>query len=299
MNRQSFAASTTITLLFLLLIGAGCSSNLDDGSAGPVGPPEKAGAAPLLFISDVQIDITRDNTAAEALSAIIAGRHVYDAGDLVEHRPRALLKEDGLETVPVQEYNTYRGLFPNSSPVPGNHDSLLGLPLWGWPTLVNEYNAGIHVVGFNTGVASTEQQWLADAVDDEDLTILYLHHQLYSDNDRVGNAADTYQPIIGAIAAQAELVISGHGHAYEHHLVDGTHYLVIGGGGAPLDTVGTSDTQVMSESVHHYVEVKPIREGVVLVTAKRLDGTNIESFIVSMVPKVIDYPDPHETPGLP
>ena len=56
-----------------------------------------------------------------------------------------------------------------------------------------------------------------------------------------------------------DLVISGHDHAYEHFLVDGMHYLVTGGGGAPLSKKSDvpppelEEFHVFSGAFYHYL----------------------------------------------
>jgi acid phosphatase type 7 len=48
------------------------------------------------------------------------------------------------------------------------------------------------------------------------------------------------------------IVLSGHDHDYEHGLVNGVHYVVTGGGGAPLYPVGHSSWTLESDSAYHH-----------------------------------------------
>ena len=228
----------------------------------------------IFFVADVQVSAM--SAYPDSIATIISGQvgteAVYDCGDLVEH--------GGF--LEAQEYDRYRELFPRSVPVPGNHDHYNGLLEWTWPSVVDTFDCGIHIVGFDSGewnnaVALDSLQAKLD--DGDEFTILYLHHQIFSDNLRNGDIADFMRPALLPLIERTEvdLVISGHGHAFEHHLADGTDYLVIGGAGAPLDAIGTSSTNVFSASVHHWLEIYP-GENEVRCEVKGLDGLTVYSF---------------------
>lgn len=111
---------------------------------------------------------------------------------------------------------------------------------------------------------------------------------MYSDNLRNGELAEfirgIYLPIIEE--TNVDLVICGHGHAYERHLVNNRTYLVIGGAGAPLDEVGTSETQIFSVSEHHWLEVN-FSAGYVSCYVHGLSGNLIDSFSIAVVLPVV------------
>lgn len=234
----------------------------------------------MRFISDVQISSV--DPYPESVAAQIA-QHIkgpiYDCGDLVEHG--AFLEQE--------EYATYRALFPEAKPVPGNHDYYDGLSQFSWPTIVDETNQGVHVVGFDSNYWNDPAQLAAlqARLTDDVFTILFLHHPLFSDNLRNGALAarirSTLLPVVEA--ANVDLVIAGHGHAYEHHIYEGRHFLVIGGGGAHLDEVGISTTQVYSISAHHWLEVTPVSAKCVDVQVLGL-GQKYERFYVGKPPVV-------------
>jgi len=216
--------------------------------------------ATLVFISDVQINSfsSYPDSIATVISNEIGSGIVYDAGDLVEN---------GLY-IEEQEYERYKQLFPYSIPVPGNHDSYDGLNYWVWTNVVDVYDSGIHIVGFDTGEMNNPMSldWLRTVLDDGQgqFTILFMHHQVFSDNVRNGAIStrirEVFLPIIED--TDVDLVICGHGHAYERHSYNYRTYLVIGGGGAPLDAVGSSYTQIMSSSEHHWVKIDATPDGV-------------------------------------
>lgn len=230
-------------------------------------------AATLVFISDVQLnslDAYPDSVACH-LSSLVGDGPVYDCGDLVENGPP-------LEEL---EYARYRELFPHSVPVPGNHDHYDGLADWVWPTLVDHWVEGVHIIGFDSNhwadpVMCAQLRALAT---DDAFTVLFMHHPIYSCNSRVGGVASIIRlrllPVIEE--CDIDLIIAGHGHAYEHLKMDGRDYLVIGGGGAHLDTVEPEPGLVCAASVHHWLEVEVNGAGLVC-TARGLDGTVLDTF---------------------
>jgi len=90
-----------------------------------------------------------------------------------------------------------------------------------------------------------------------------------------------------------ELLISGHDHHYAHGVdASGLHYVVSGGGGAPLYEVGkapqpqpAAGALLKTESSYHYLVVD-VAGPQLSVTARRVDGTLIERFVVDAPPSV-------------
>lgn len=225
----------------------------------------------------MQIDFSSSyvDSIASLVSSNIGHEIVYDCGDLVEHG--GFFEE--------LEYARYKELFPNSIPVPGNHDNYDGLNFYTWANNVDTYRDGVHIVGFDSSLRQDQIQinWLTNTIDDGNdvLTILYIHHPLYSDNERNGGTStaikEAFEPML--IQANVNLVVAGHGHAYERHEANGIIYLVIGGAGAPLDNVGTSETQITSSSEHHWLEIENI--GAVLhCTVFGTNGNVVDSFSI-------------------
>ena len=70
-----------------------------------------------------------------------------------------------------------------------------------------------------------------------------------------------------------DVVFNGHNHMYEHGLVNGVHYVVTGGGGAPLSTTHTlRGWTVYWESTYHFCAVE-VAGTTYKVTAYRTDGS--------------------------
>jgi 3',5'-cyclic AMP phosphodiesterase CpdA len=236
--------------------------------------PAAAANAPLRFVSDVQLSRTDPypEAATAAIAAAIGGGVVYDAGDVSEHAW-------------PDEYDTYLALYPQAIAVPGNHDWYApGLEGWPWSTGVDVIDGGIHLVGSDAGIRTNQAAMAALELSLAPAgrpTVLFLHHPLFSANARVGAAAATiraaFLPVVEAAAV--DLVIGGHGHAYERHEYGGRTFLVIGTGGAHLDTVGTAATLVTTVSVHGWLEVQATAAGLAC-TFKAADGSTVDAFTV-------------------
>jgi len=225
--------------------------------------------ASIFFIGDAQVDSYNsypDSIATIVAESIGVGTHIYDVGDLSEHGY-------------TEEYVVYDTIFPNTTPVPGNHDWYTQLQWWpyGIPP-VDVIDNGVHIVGWDTNTLGN-LEYLTQILDDDMPTILYMHHPVYSDNIRNGRTSTRieaiYRPIIEA--TEVDLVICGHGHAYERHGKNKITYLVIGGAGAPLDSVGTSDTQIVSNSIHHFVEIQVVDDWM-NVFVRDLNGFVFDTF---------------------
>ena len=225
----------------------------------------------LIFLSDVQLDQTRagPDSVATIISARVGAGPVFDAGDVAEHAY-------------PQEYERYGALFPFALPVRGNHDWYLGGTSWPYPATVDQVVDGVHIVGWDDGLKTdpAKMAWLAATLNDGPmLTVLYMHFPLYSANTRVGAVAAstlaTYLPMIEA--ADVDLVIGGHGHAYERHVADGRTYLVCGTGGADLDAVGSAPTLVAAQSRHGWLEVDRF-DATLLVRFVADDGSVLDQF---------------------
>jgi predicted phosphodiesterase len=51
---------------------------------------------------------------------------------------------------------------------------------------------------------------------------------------------------------KVDIMISGHIHTYQHNLVDGIHYLIIGGGGAPLYTTSPGKYTIKNDKIYNF-----------------------------------------------
>lgn len=135
------------------------------------------------------------------------------------------------------------------------------------------------------GVSSDQYAWLetvlANAAADPDIRqrFVQLHHGPYDSGSHKSNTAvRTYLvPLFEQYGV--DIVFSGHDHCYERSTVNGVKYVVTGGGGAPLYGVDGDWWTEVSDSVLHYC-VLDIEGARTVFTAKRLDGSTLDSFVI-------------------
>ena len=107
-----------------------------------------------------------------------------------------------------------------------------------------------------------------------------MHHPPLTVNlssaGHVSKETPTLEPLFEKMKVAA--VFAGHDHNYQHHLKNGVHYIVTGGGGAPLAKAEAplEGITVKVESVEHYVTVK-VEGDKAHIEAVALDGHPIES----------------------
>jgi uncharacterized protein (TIGR03437 family) len=94
-----------------------------------------------------------------------------------------------------------------------------------------------------------------------------------------------------------QLVLGGHEHGYQRSfplrdgaVVDsgsGAVYIITGGGGGGLYSIGTSPISAIGKSVHHYLRGE-VRGSRLTVTAIDIDGAEIESLTLAPAPRISD-----------
>ncbi len=128
-----------------------------------------------------------------------------------------------------------------------------------------------------------QQRWLEDDLakaKSAEFRFVVMHHPPFTAvKSRQGDA-----PVVQAMVPLFEkykvaAVFAGHDHNYQHHLKNGIHYVVTGGGGAPLYPVDgpIPGLTVKVESTEHYVRLLA-EPGKVKVEAIALDGRTLETF---------------------
>ncbi|MGC9111531.1 MAG: metallophosphoesterase [candidate division WOR-3 bacterium] len=130
-----------------------------------------------------------------------------------------------------------------------------------------------------------QYQWLVEKLQsaNNDPTIAHLfvifHEPPYTTSaGHSGNqAVQQYLcPLFEQFAISA--VFCGHIHAYEHSLVNGIHYFITGGGGAPLHTrwLNPAPWTVYREAVYHFLIID-VRADTATIYGVRLDGTQFDT----------------------
>ncbi len=110
-----------------------------------------------------------------------------------------------------------------------------------------------------------------------------LHHPLYtfSHHGPWLDGRTTVQPLFEKY--QVDMVLSGHNHCYEHFIVNNIHYIVTGGGGAPLYAIEQGppeeqDLRVAVGSFYHYLRLDVTPGSVKVSVVKAENGKIFEAF---------------------
>lgn len=228
--------------------------------------------------------LSNTTTGADSIAALVAAQigtqQVLDCGDATEHATEA-------------EYTKWWTLFPSGNFIPGERDWLDGCT-----HCVESINVGVdnvHLVGFDTHYYNDAGK-LADLDDmlggvSPAINVLFTHVPLLSANPAISSDVAAVfaavEPVVDA--NDVELVVSGHGHAYERHHYHGRDYVVLGPAGAPLGTVGTAPTLITTVAAHGWLEITE-QAGHLLVVFKGLDGTVLDQFATGYVTGVPDAP---------
>ena len=131
---------------------------------------------------------------------------------------------------------------------------------------------------------SEQYSWLVQQLNSSSLpVIVIMHHPIFSSGEHGSELGlDLYLPELfertGVLA-----VISGHEHQYEHLIYNGSHYLISGGGGAPIREYGEPSpySRVLAKQ-HHYIIAERSTEALSF-TVFDLDGAILDSFSISLV----------------
>ena len=157
----------------------------------------------------------------------------------------------------------------------GNHEAILGFPYYtGYWHLENSYhdeeldyaftygNSAWVVLDSNSLPDAERLAWIEDQLKQAAgarYLFVAFHHPVFSFSKHVPNSKwrELMHPIF--LEHNVSVVFNGHNHCYEHFVVDDLHYIVTGGGGAPLYdadahiVTGQEALRVASRTSHHFL----------------------------------------------
>jgi calcineurin-like phosphoesterase family protein/K319-like protein/purple acid phosphatase-like protein len=142
-------------------------------------------------------------------------------------------------------------------------------------TVVDNYTS------FTSG--SAQYNWLVNdlASTTKPWKVILTHEPGWGAGTHANNT--TIQSVIHPLVKQygVDLFINGHNHNYARALVEGKNYVTTGGGGASLYVPNASATNIVKvDQSYHYTEID-INGSALTMTARRADGTVIETVNVS------------------
>jgi len=247
--------------------------------------PENSGDVTIIAYGDSRGVWDNWHNALRVAQAIEKSRPdlVINTGDLVAN---GLYEEQWIQCFQTATYSHNASLYP----VLGNHDlpaaqmaqycSLPGNEQW----YTFDYGES-HVVILNSiypdMLSLSQYLWLIRTLPTEQLwTIVAFHHPPYSSGEH-GDTLRTkllWTPLFNAMGV--DIVLNGHDHNYEHLKVNKVHYLVTGGGGAPLYDVGSGPWTLHAESAFHFCRLSCTQDQL-QVTAIDVDGRELDSFALA------------------
>lgn len=179
-------------------------------------------------------------------------------------------------------------------PTLGNHerDSRNYFDIFSLPNNERYYSfdwGDIHFIILDSNIPylklKEQSEWLQKDLQENKLAkfkLVFFHHPYYSTN-RFPFRQPYYQTIRevwGKILKEGEVdaVICGHDHFYQRDEEEGIHYIVSGGGGAPLHYIGEYlPTTKKAEKVHHFI-VASFKDKKLIFEVISGEGKIIDSF---------------------
>ncbi len=144
-------------------------------------------------------------------------------------------------------------------------------------TVIDQY------VSYSSG--STQHTWVGNdlAGTSKPWKIVVLHAPPWGGGTHV-NSTQTQSELCPLFETnEVVVVIAGHNHNYVRAVVNGIHYLTLGGGGAPLYAPDPGYPNVVTaEMTHHFARFE-VSGGTMTVTIVRDDGTVVETFAETVV----------------
>jgi hypothetical protein len=180
-------------------------------------------------------------------------------------------------------------------PTLGNHEYGAGVTAWKQQFSVPDTyytfdygNSRFVVLDFNENI-STQATWLDTALGDAQSKgiqhiFVFLHSSPYDSGDHGENTTAQQQWVPKLQKYGVDMIFGGHDHDYERGYNASTNlrYIVTGGGGAPIYTTNSMNSyQQKFEAVLNYVVVS-VSGATFTATAKRIDGSQIDSIAVGM-----------------
>lgn len=150
----------------------------------------------------------------------------------------------------------------------------------------NAHIVALEVDGYQSySAGSTQYNWLASdlASTSQPWKFVFFHFPPYSSGSHGSDltAQRDLVPLFEQYGVQ--IVFNGHDHDYERSLVNGVNYIVSGGGGAPLYSVGSGPYTVYAESTLHVVSLSANQHTLTSVGV-RPDGTTFDQFTMTCTP---------------
>jgi len=152
------------------------------------------------------------------------------------------------------------------------------------------------ILDSNSDLSPTSEQfhWLEEEVSRANMqdlfTVVLFHHPPFTTGPHQEDEKGLRRYVIPLLERNGvEIVFNGHVHAYERSYNNGIHYIVTGGGGAPLySQVRTTPSSKKFISVFHFCRVRKDR-GQLFIEAIGDSGEVIDQFSVRPRPEITGH----------
>jgi acid phosphatase type 7 len=273
-----------ILRLYLFLTAAlfvtGCTTQINDSGAG------KTSTAPIVVYGDTRTD---NDTHTRIVADIVSTNPVavFHTGDLVENGA------DPAEWVTFNQITAEMRTNAEFYPCLGNHEVESPLYFQNFTLPGNErwyavVRQGIHFIildtnsDFSTG--SEQNNWLRQelAKPGGKFTAVVFHHPPFS-MGRFESINQQVQEVLVPLfeVNGVDVVFNGHEHNYQHFLHNGIHYLIIGGGGAPLYDRTNVSTECKAFSMVYNYSVVSIEGDKLIVNVFDIDKQHLDSVVIA------------------
>jgi hypothetical protein len=183
-------------------------------------------------------------------------------------------------TVPFGKYFPYPG-YPAQSPVESEYYYSVDYgPLH--LTVLDSYPQNSSGYSLNYQPTTAQYQWLKKdlAGTDQPWKVVAIHTPVYHPYVEDPVAVQYLVPLFEKY--NVSLVIQGHVHDYARVSREGTEYVTLGGGGAPLATSWTPEVQInpeKMETVYHFARLE-IKDATLAGIVFDTEGNTIDSFVI-------------------
>ncbi len=217
---------------------------------------------------------------------------VFHTGDLVNNGAKKANWKTFNEITADLQFNTpfYPAIGNHEKP---NDPSTLYFEQFDLPGNERWYTKDIYRISFvvldtesSLAVGSDQYEWLKarlESMDADRTVIAVFHYPPFSTGNHGGDEKGLKNSIVPLFERyDVDLVFSGHDHNYERSMVNGIHYLVTGGGGAPTkrQTRTSPESQLFIQAHHFCVKY---REGGKLMVDVWSEGVELlDQFVVSV-----------------
>lgn len=114
--------------------------------------------------------------------------------------------------------------------------------------------------------------------------VVYMHKHPYCAG---GHGEDAMLQVMARqlfVPNKVDVVLNGHSHFYEHNLVEGIHYLIIGSAGAPLHDTGAAPYVVKAVKDYNY-GIFDVTNTTMRIVVKNADDKELEAIELTKVKK--------------